>query len=138
MDGVIRRDDWPERLQQEVEAAKTRPFSWGVFDCCLFAADCVQAMTGHDYAEDFRGRYLSRFGAMRCLKHIGAGDIGKTLDNMLEPIEPGLAGRGDLCLLPWRADLAIGVVIDHRCAVPAVPAGLAFVPKRDAVRAWRV
>ncbi len=45
-----RRPDWPARLRTIIEAARERPFSWGQHDCCLFASDAIEAMTGVDPA----------------------------------------------------------------------------------------
>ena len=46
----------PEILNQHIDAARGKPFKRGSHDCCMWAADVVVALTGIDYAEDFRGR----------------------------------------------------------------------------------
>lgn len=63
----MRRLNWHQHLAQTLQAAMTRPFSWGEHDCCLFAADCVQAVTGVDVAADFRGTYTTPLGAKKPL-----------------------------------------------------------------------
>ena len=52
-----RLQDWPIRLEALLQARMAAPFEWGVRDCCLWAADAVQAITGHDPAADIRGTY---------------------------------------------------------------------------------
>jgi len=51
---VSRPPDWPERLLAALAAARDRPFRWGEHDCCLFAADLIEAVTGVDPAAAFR------------------------------------------------------------------------------------
>ena len=58
--------DWQERLDAAMNRAKSQMFSYGEFDCALFAADCVQAITGADYAAELRG-YDSKVAAYRVL-----------------------------------------------------------------------
>ncbi|WP_408068300.1 DUF6950 family protein [Yersinia nurmii] len=38
-------------------------FLWGQHDCCLFVADCAEAVCGIDSAGDYRGTYDSALGA---------------------------------------------------------------------------
>jgi hypothetical protein len=138
VDDVTRFPDWPERLQAQIDAAKDKAFSWGAYDCCMFSADCAKAMTGHDYAAEYRDRYKTKLGALRQLKCRGGGDIPTMLDRMMRTINPKLAGRGDICLILHKNEFALAVIVDHRCIVPAIPKGLVWLPKRNAIRAWKV
>lgn len=65
-----RRDDWRARLSAFIADRRDDPFAWGSRDCCLFAADAVEAMTGADFAVRFRG-YSTKFGALRALRRAG-------------------------------------------------------------------
>ena len=56
------------RLNETIKAALGRPFLWGEFDCCLFAADCTASVCGVDPAENYRGKYTTETGAKRQLK----------------------------------------------------------------------
>ena len=40
-----RLDDWPTRLNAFIDAARERPFAWGTWDCCTFAAAAVETVT---------------------------------------------------------------------------------------------
>ena len=55
MSQIKRYSDWPERLAKFIANTRQKPFVWGENDCCLFAMDCVEAITGHDLAEPYRG-----------------------------------------------------------------------------------
>ncbi len=61
--------DWTTQLHHTIKAASERPFSWGEFDCCLFAADCCIAICGVDPAAEYRGRYTTEIGAKRVLRN---------------------------------------------------------------------
>lgn len=87
--------DWQSRLQACIAARRRLAFAWGEHDCCLFAADCVQAMTGADPAAAYRGRYDSELGAARLLKAAG-GVRGLLTEAFGEPINVRLARVGDV------------------------------------------
>src|SRR5258708_4686376 len=52
-----RLEDWVVRLEAFIKERTAQPFKWGSQDCCLFAADAIEAITGVDLAADFRGKY---------------------------------------------------------------------------------
>ena len=71
----MRNKNWPEKLVTYLQENLDTPFKWGTFDCCLFAANAVHAMTGKDFAEPFRGKYTTEKGAAKALIKYGHGDI---------------------------------------------------------------
>ena len=108
---MSRLPDWEERLHAYLASRAGAEHAYGVIDCCLFSADAVEAMTGHDPAAAFRGRYSSAAGSARALKRYGAGTLEATIDTMFEAIPVAFARRGDLGgVLPLRA-LAPRVVL---------------------------
>jgi hypothetical protein len=125
-------------MAEAIEAARTRSFAYGDFDCCLFAADVVFAMTGIDYATPFRG-YHSRPSAYRLIAEYGSLTV--LLTSVLgEPMEPSFAGRGDVVL----ADIATveggesaGICLGVFCAFPK-DIGLALHPRTVAKLAWKI
>lgn len=137
----MRVDNWPSLLSEFIERSLHAPFEWGKRDCCLFAADAVRAMTGEDYAAEFRGRYRTARGARQVLAAFGgvAGIMGRC---GLEEINPLMAQRGDVVLVNTDAGDALGVIGMDGRVVCQGPDGLTFV-KPDglgfgAARAWRV
>ncbi len=134
----MRREDWPEILSEQLAAGRQRPFEWGRHDCCLFAADVVAAMTGTDYAAEFRGRYRSAGGAKRALTRYGAGSLETTLTAKLgAPVAPRLARRGDVLLLDTEDGPALGICAGTH-GFFAAPEGLARMPVAACRGAWRV
>lgn len=88
--------DWQERLERLVLARLHQPFRWGERDCCLWAADAVQAVTGVDVAADFRGQYDSASSATRLLNR-RIGILAEVCDERLgPPVLPVMAQSGDV------------------------------------------
>lgn len=132
-----RAENWPELLLACVDAAHSKPFAWGTHDCCTFAADCVQAMTGIDPMEKFRGRYTSARGAVRAGAEAGYTALADIWCAALPEIAPLTAQRGDVILFAAVEGLAVGVVTGHQ-AVAAGPDGVTSVPLELWLKAWRV
>jgi hypothetical protein len=100
-----KREDWPEKMNEYIERIATMPFAWGTLDCCMFAADCVLAMTDEDFAADFRGQYTDAPSAYVALQRFAGGGIPETMAILAdrfgwEPVEPLRAQRGDIVLIP--------------------------------------
>lgn len=137
---MIRREDWPQRLDDAIAVARVQPFVWGEHDCCLFAADCVLAMTGHDPAADWRGRYDDSEGAYALLTERHGGDLAAAVDAALgERLSgPAFAQRGDVVMIDTPLGLALGVCAGRFHVVPTRPRGLIAFRLSQALAAWRV
>lgn len=135
----MRVDNWTARLNAAIEAARGRPFSWGAHDCALFAADVVMMLTGIDYGAAFRGRYASARGAATVIAQAGGLEAIATRA-LGDPVDPVLAQRGDVALIKAAgvaAQPSLGICVGDRIAVPGL-LGLVFLPRGDAVKAWKV
>lgn len=101
MTSIIRHQDWEDRLRTYLDRVKEDKFEWGTHDCALFSADCVNAMTGVDPAEVFRGTYDTARGAAEALRTHGGGTLLRTMrqwfGEALESVHQ--AQRGDLVML---------------------------------------
>jgi len=133
---IKRLPGWEFALAACIESARNRTFRWGVFDCGLFVCECVDAITGVDMGEQFRG-YSTLLGAWRSIK----GDMESTAVSVaraygLREIPPMRASRGDVIYLN-PGELAI-VGLDPKVAIGATSKGLAVIPRSRWVRAWRV
>ena len=131
-----RRDNWPNLLAQFIEQRRDQPFAWGVNDCCTFAADWVQLCTGVDYAQAWRGRYVSGLGAVRVLDD--AGGVEALLDALgLQRVAPQQAGRGDIVAQQAGRGVTLGICLGVTTAFVA-EAGLVFGPLSSVETAWRI
>ena len=134
-----RHPNWPELLAGKIDAARTSPFIWGENDCCLFAADCVEIMTGIDLAGDYRN-YKTKAEALRLLKKYGGvAGIAEAIakQHSILEIQPLNAQRGDVCLFDIGRGDTLGVVAGEHIFAPG-PDGLVGFPLEQAVRAWRI
>lgn len=138
---IERREDWEIRLHGALMAARGEAFAWGDHDCCLMAADIVDAMCGSEIAARWRGRYRTARGAARLLHRRGGIDAEMARLGLVE--RPCLlAQRGDVLSLPVVPELAeTGLVLGICLAdgiVGAGPSGWWLVPLTSAERAWHV
>lgn len=131
----MRKENWPSILDDEIEKARSRKFSWGTHDCALWTARVVEAMTGVDYAAAWRGQYSSEFGALKAIAKNGYEGLDEIVTKALgEPINKFMAQRGDVVIF----DGALGVCVGSNCAFVTPDDGLCFVKLRQCVKAWRV
>jgi hypothetical protein len=106
---IARLPDWEARLSAYLEPLLfSARFAWGVCDCAIFSADAVRAMTGHDCAAAFRGRYSTSRGSARALNRFGAGSLKATLDSLLPAKPVGFAQRGDVVMHDGAAGICMG------------------------------
>ena len=131
----MRYTGWEKILSGFVASRQGVPFVWGQHDCCLFAADAVQAMTGIDYAAPFRGRYGTATGAARMLAPYG-GIVGY-VNSVLPSVSVAMAGRGDAVLIETETGPALGICLGINSAF-AAPDGLSYYTTLSCCAAWRV
>lgn len=131
----MRLEGWETRLAAQVEAVRSKPFEWGRHDCATWAADVRLALTGNDAAAAWRGRYRSRRGALRRMRHMGFQTMEAGVTSILgAPLAtPLLAQRGDVVMIDDALGVCIGAV-----ALFLAPEGLTERPVADCRLAWRV
>lgn len=127
-----RIENWPTLLAEFIDSRRELPFAWGERDCCLFAADAVEVITGTDFAADYRSTYDSALSAHRVIA--AAGGVPALVP--FDEVEPSYAQRGDVVLLEQDGRDCLGIHLGHVIAGQG-PDGLTFLPPNNAVRAWR-
>lgn len=130
----MKHPDWQKRLIAVIRAAEKRPFLWGEHDCCLFAADCAQAMCGVDFAADLRGTYGGPVGAKRVLLTNG-GSLERVIARYLDEVPIKLAQRGDIAIVMSGGNRCAGVYFN---GVVYVPGELGLVSISTPLSVWRV
>ncbi len=134
-----RLPDWPELLAEKIDDARNLPFIWGKNDCCLFAAHCVEIITGIDLAGDYRN-YKTKAEALLLLKKYG-GVVGIAEaiaeEHGIPEVSALHAQRGDVCLFDIGRGDTLGVVAGEHIFAPGQNGLLGF-PVLQAVRAWRI
>lgn len=128
----MRVENWESKLASYLE--NVGPFEWGKNDCCLFAANAVEIMTGVDYAKKYRG-YKTKLGAAKKLK-------GKLLDQVLSeelgfPINSKMTKRGDVVLFKTGGEQAVGICVGAQFASIS-ESGLVVLSMQHATMGWAI
>lgn len=131
----MKHPDWHNRLITVIRAAAERPFSWGEHDCCLFAADCAEAMCGEDFAGSWRGTYDNETGAKKALLR-GGGSLEQVLAKYLDEVPVKLAQRGDIAVVENAGSRCAGVLFGGAVWVPG-ESGLVSLRVKP-LSIWRV
>lgn len=132
-----RHDNWPRILEDFIESRRKTTFTWGVNDCCIFAANAVRLLTGQDFAADLRGTYKTKLGAARVLKKHG-GIEGIMARTALSEQAVEFAQRGDVVQLGEGHKATLGVCVGSAAAFVNSIGGLVLCPLNACSRAWRV
>ncbi len=162
---ICRLPGWVQRLNALLDRAAKEPFRWGVFDCCLLAADSVEALTGFDPAAGLRGTYSDEEGARKILEREGglAALVGRICrERGFREIAPLYAQRGDVAVVTVANPLnpppgsgegaaslrgrglaaagreTAGLVSGAWVYCPKEPAGFVPVPLRQALAVWHI
>lgn len=112
MNESIRKPNWETLLARYMDSCIDKRMTWGEFDCCLFVANAIKAMTGCDYAQNFRGKYKTERGAYKALHKYGRGDIKSTLNSLLGPSKSAfIARRGDVVLVEVEQNVHAAAIV---------------------------
>ena len=125
----MRVENWEHKLNEYIEANKDKAFKYGTWDCCIFTAGAVHAITGINHIKGFK--YKSKKVAEKILE--ANGGIVTILDEKFKQIPSSLAKRGDLVLY----NQAVGICIGAR-GLFLNPEGYSTVSMNDIVLAWGV
>jgi hypothetical protein len=135
-----RVDNWQIILASEL--AKPRMFSWGSNDCCTFACDIIEALTGIDPAKTFRGKYDSAIGCFKEIKRQGYAGVDDAATTLFESygfktIPVLMAQRGDVVLANIDNNETLGVVSDAGAMFISY-GGYVLVNPSEMQKAWRI
>ncbi len=98
----MRYPNWPARLEKFVQANHKRPFEYGKWDCCLFVAAAIEAMTGTHPAPEIIGAYDSESSAV---EFIGTLTPGGSLSGAIASIMERSGYKEVPCLNAQRGDV---------------------------------
>ena len=129
---------WLKALRDEIEVAEGQEFEWGRQDCCLFAARCVDAMTGSSLAGQLQSEYTDKTSALRYLAK--QGGIAPAVTQLLgQPIRWVNTHRGDVCLMPTADGIgSLGICIGGAVACVSEIRGIVYLPIGSALYCWSI
>lgn len=134
---LTRRADWRARLNAFLLRAAPRKFSPGRHDCAIFTAGAIQAMTGHDFAAEWRGKYRKLHTGQAKLQEAGFADHIDLAASLLPEVAPSFAKVGDVAVIQGAEDLALGIV-QGAGVYCLTPDGLTVVSRLKMLRAFSV
>lgn len=135
-----RTEGWRKRLASYVSACRSTPYELGTFDCWLFVAGAIEAMTGKDLGLVQRGRYKTQRGALGVMKRDGAVDMAEFAEHRLTALpDPVMAQVGDVMAIPTddAFGFALGILNGERILV-VTPKGIDTRDRAEATRAFKV
>lgn len=135
-----RLDDWRARLAAEMDRQRREPFEWNRHDCALgLACGAVEAITGTNPGERWRGRYTTAPGALRVLRREGYDSLADLVAAMLPEIHPSAADIGDIGLIETEGPLKQALcVVDTYGLIVLTESGLGRRPRTDMIRAFKI
>lgn len=92
---------WQSRLSRYIDVAVPRCFEYGVWDCALFVAGAVEALTGQDVRPDWS--YTSRAEGVRLMRAAGHRNHIDYFRSLFRPVAPAAAQPGDIAVMPGRS-----------------------------------
>jgi hypothetical protein len=133
---MTRTPDWPLRFEAFIAERRAQSFAWGANDCAIFAADCVQAITGTDPAPAWLRLHKTQKQALRALqRHGGLHSIATAA--LGQPVAASQAGVGDVVLVKVGKRDALAICNGATALGPA-DHGLVAVAMASATACWRV
>lgn len=105
----MRLYNWEQRLSAYITTLAARPFDYGRHDCALFAAGAVEALTGHNPALPWIGRYRTELGGRRLMRRAGFDGHVAGFRSLFPQIRPVDRLHGDLAVLEHGGREIMGV-----------------------------
>jgi len=135
----VRRPDWQPQLWRELAAAELREFRYGVHDCVILTARCLDAMLDNGGAHEsfVRSKYTDKRTALRTLMR-GGGMEAWVESYLGAPVARNWARPGDVCALMLDTGPAVGISLGPRVAVAASPSGVRYLHASCVDAVWRV
>ena len=134
----MRLSNWDSRLSALVREKRKAPHAFGSWDCLLWPAAAVKAVTGKDFGRGHRGKYKSLASAYRHLQDMGFASPEALLDSLFEQKSVGFAQKGDLVLasdgIPAVCVGAFALSVGREGGRE----GFVKVQRSDWVKSWRV
>lgn len=137
MTKLIRHPQWRASLCAYLNAVSRKQLRPGAHDCALFAAGAVEAMTGVDFAAEYRGQYRTIEEGYALVRSRGFEGPIEMAEAHLPEVAALLCQVGDLAVVEGDGALVLGVVQGASIYVLRMD-GPGRVPLTEAQRGFRV
>lgn len=135
---MTRIDGWQDAFFAYLEIARVTKFEWGTQDCCLFAADVVDTITGSTFRAQLAACYTDEISALAYIASFGS--LEDAVSSWLgAPQAPNFAGPGDIVIATLDNGPTIGVCLGVKCAFTSIVEGPLLYTQRDVISAcWPI
>lgn len=133
-----RAENWRTAFYAAIDAHRFHRFEWGVHDCAVLTADCIQAVSGVDLAARFRGQYASKKQAEELMQAVGWENPVAILASAFAEIHPSRAIVGDAAVVKTSSGPATAPVVGSELVVFSPGGFIGLVSLSEAVRAFRI
>ncbi len=133
MIGPARLPDWAVRLATYVAVHSVTPYREGRFDCALFVAGGVDAMTGSDFVSRWRG-YRSKAAGLRRLRSAGYSAPVDLVAALFDQVDTAAGRAGDVAMI----GATLGLIQGPRFVYCVGPAGVGLVDRAAVDRVFEV
>lgn len=98
---MARLDNWQSNLSGLIEAKRAEAFDFPNWNCLMWAFAGIEAVTGRDLGEAYRGKYANEKAAARLLRKVdGVKTSQELLEKHLGETRPvAFARHGDIVLV---------------------------------------
>ncbi len=118
-------------IENVISRWQSRPFEYGSADCCQFAGECIESITGNNPMERFS--YQGRRGALALIR--SHGSLPDLIASVLGPEKVEPARDGDIVTVTSGGRDIVGFVWGGSIILRTEP-GLVDWPLSKAVHAW--
>lgn len=134
-----KKEDWEMRFHDFIFENKDKPFAWGKWDCCIFANDCIKAMTGNNLIPK-ELKWKDEVTAIQSIKEYG-GTLLKSIEKAckekkIKSIDKNYIGKGDLVVFKEETQLA-GICDGFHVLGPSDD-GISLKKDVNVLKVWRI
>ena len=117
---IHKLENWPGAFASALSHVQNKPFIWGENDCCLFACNCILAITGVDLARTFRGYNTANEATAHIAGYGGLYELVSAIcrEHGMPEIPPRQARRGDPVLFEGGFGLTLGICVGDKVVAP--------------------
>lgn len=124
----LRRPDWAIRfvefMADSLQLQNDLQLDWEFVSCTSWAGDCVEALTGSNPFDDFRGRFNSVAKAVRVIREAGFNSLDELMLSLFKEIPLGMATQGDLVLAASARSSAVPYNLGPNNPLPQSDGGI--------------
>lgn len=132
----MRVDGWQDKFFAYLEAARDARFSWGSFDCCMFASSVIDLITGSELTAQLSTKYSDEATALAYIASFGS--LAAAVSSWLGVSRPpNSAGPGDIVIANFANGPIVGVCLGRSCAFASVN-GLLYTERDPIIACWSI